>query len=102
MLQAQPLDVNAVVVQLTRMLDRLLPATISVRLTPAPSVGLVKADRGQLEQVILNLVINARDAMPRAAGSSAPVNSVGSARTSEPIPTPADVPIRRDATCTWP
>ncbi len=63
-LQPQDLDINAVVAQLTRMLDRLIPKTIAVRLTPAAEVGLVRADRGQIEQVILNLVINARDAMP--------------------------------------
>ena len=60
----QPLDVNAIVAQLTRLLDRLLPPTITVQLTPAAESGMIKTDRGQLEQVILNLVINARDAMP--------------------------------------
>ncbi len=98
-LQPQDLDVNAVVVQLTRMLDRLIPKTITVRLTPAADVGLVRADRGQLEQVILNLVINARDSMPDGGGLELRTGEFGVGRAhggwaGEGPVAPPDVPIR--------
>jgi len=98
-LQPQDLDVNAVVVQLTRMLDRLIPKTITVRLTPAADVGLVRADRGQLEQVILNLVINARDSMPDGGALELRTGEFGVGRAyggwaGEGPVAPPDVPIR--------
>jgi PAS domain S-box-containing protein len=98
-LQPQDLDVNAVVVQLTRMLDRLIPKTITVRLTPAAEVGLVRADRGQLEQVILNLVINARDSMPDGGSLELRTGEFGVGRAhggwaGEGPVAPPDVPIR--------
>ncbi len=98
-LQPQDLDINAVVAQLTRMLDRLIPKTIAVRLTPAPDVGLVRADRGQVEQVILNLVINARDAMPDGGALELRTGEFDVGRTQRawkvdgPV-APPDVPIR--------
>jgi CheY-like chemotaxis protein len=98
-LQPQDLDLNAVVVQLTRMLDRLIPKTIAVVLTPAPHVGLVRADRGQVEQVILNLVINARDAMPGGGrlelrtGELGVGHAFGGWQGDGPV-APPDVPIR--------
>lgn len=98
-LQPQDLDLNAVVAQLTRMLDRLIPKTIEVRLTPAPAVGLLRADRGQLEQVILNLVINARDAMPEGGALELRTGEFGVGRAhggwvGEGPVAPPDVPIR--------
>ena len=98
-LQPQDLDVNAVVVQLTRMLDRLIPKTITVRVTPAADVGLVRADRGQLEQVILNLVINARDSMPDGGALELRTGEFGVGRAyggwaGEGPVAPPDVPIR--------
>jgi two-component system, cell cycle sensor histidine kinase and response regulator CckA len=68
-LQSQLLDPSAVVMQLMRMLERLLPPTITLSVSPAPDVGLIVADRAQLEQVLVNLVLNARDAM-RASGGA--------------------------------
>jgi signal transduction histidine kinase/CheY-like chemotaxis protein len=58
------LDMNAIVSAMDRMLHRLVGEHIDMAATLAPDLHLVKADRGQIEQVILNLTVNARDAMP--------------------------------------
>jgi two-component system cell cycle sensor histidine kinase/response regulator CckA len=63
-LHAAPVDVNELLVEMTAMLDRLSGEDIEVALTLSPSLSLALADRGQLEQVVMNLVVNARDAMP--------------------------------------
>ncbi len=63
-LQFKVLDLNKVVEGIEDMLGRLIDASITLKLELTPDVGWVKADPGQLEQVLLNLVINARDAMP--------------------------------------
>jgi two-component system cell cycle sensor histidine kinase/response regulator CckA len=57
-------DVNSAVDGVAAMLSRLLPESIRVRLMLRPGLPLVWVDRGQLEQVIVNLAVNARDAMP--------------------------------------
>jgi len=58
------LDVNQIVGGLHTMLDRLLGETIHLVTVTAPNLGSVKADPGQVEQILLNLAVNARDAMP--------------------------------------
>ena len=58
------LDVNRIVDGLHTMLDRLLGETIELVTVTAPNLGSVTADPGQVEQVLLNLAVNARDAMP--------------------------------------
>ena len=58
------LDVNRIVDGLHTMLDRLLGETIELVTVTAPNLGSVTADPGQIEQVLLNLAVNARDAMP--------------------------------------
>ena len=63
-LQPTTLAVNDVVAELERMLRRLLGPEIVFGVALAPDAGNVSADRGQLEQVLMNLVVNARDAMP--------------------------------------
>lgn len=56
-------DVNDVIVQIEPMLRRLISADIEIELQLEPDLGMVLADPGQLEQVLLNLVVNARDAI---------------------------------------
>jgi len=63
-LQERVLDLNALVTQLVEMLPPVLGDDISLRIDLDPGLGRVKADSAQLEQVIMNLVFNARDAMP--------------------------------------
>jgi PAS domain S-box-containing protein len=64
-LQLKALDLNTVLTEVAKMLGRLLPANIELKIVPAPSLHRVKADPGQMEQVMLNLAVNARDAMPQ-------------------------------------
>ncbi len=64
-LSPQVLDVNTVLAETEKMLRPLLGEQIEVRTVPGPDLGRVKADRGQLEQVLMNLAVNASDAMPQ-------------------------------------
>jgi len=63
-LQPKVLDLNAVVSGMGTMIQRLIGETIDLVIASAPSLGRVKADPGHLEQILLNLVVNSRDAMP--------------------------------------
>ena len=64
-LQPKVLDMNHVVGGLGSMLHRLIGEDIDLRLNLGPDLARVRADPGQIEQVIMNLALNARDAMPR-------------------------------------
>lgn len=64
-MQPKVLDLNAVVSESERMLRRLIGEDIGLRTVLETEVGSVKADPGQIEQIIMNLAVNARDAMPQ-------------------------------------
>jgi PAS domain S-box-containing protein len=64
MLKPVPLDLNGLVTETEKMLRRILGEDIDIALALVEDLGMVKADPGQIGQVIMNLAINARDAMP--------------------------------------
>jgi two-component system, cell cycle sensor histidine kinase and response regulator CckA len=64
-LRVVPLDLNAVVHETSQMLTRLIGENISLRIDTALDPCVVEADKSQLEQVLMNLAVNARDAMSR-------------------------------------
>jgi PAS domain S-box-containing protein len=64
-LQPKVINLNSLVVNLDKMLQRVIGEDIKMRTVAAPNLGSVKADPGQIGQVIINLAVNARDAMPK-------------------------------------
>ena len=64
-LEPKVLDLNSIVRETEKMLIRLIGEDVDLRIITAPGLGRVKADPGQLEQVIMNLAVNSRDAMPQ-------------------------------------
>ena len=64
-LQPRVMDLNEVLAEVAKMLERLIGKSIALRVAPAPQLWPVKADPGQVEQLIMNLAVNARDAMPQ-------------------------------------
>jgi two-component system, cell cycle sensor histidine kinase and response regulator CckA len=63
-LEPKFLDLNSIVRNMEKMLRRLIGEDVSFSTGLGPTLGSIKADQGQIEQVIINLVVNARDAMP--------------------------------------
>jgi two-component system cell cycle sensor histidine kinase/response regulator CckA len=63
-LQPRILDITDVLVELSHLLRRLIGENIELKVLHGRDLGLAKVDQGQLEQVIINLAVNARDAMP--------------------------------------
>lgn len=65
MLAPKVLDLNAIVTENLRMLTRVIGEDVDLVMVPGPELGAVRADPGQIEQVIMNLAVNARDSMPK-------------------------------------
>jgi CheY-like chemotaxis protein len=64
-MQPKLVDLREIVSHMTKMLQRLLGEPISLEFQPPPEIPLVMADAGMVEQIIMNLAVNARDAMPQ-------------------------------------
>ncbi|MDB5309034.1 MAG: domain S-box protein [Gemmataceae bacterium] len=63
--QPRVLDLNVVVAEMERMLGRLIGEDVTLTTSLVPDLGRVRADPSQMEQVLMNLAVNARDAMPK-------------------------------------
>ena len=85
-LQPRVLDIGDVLVELSHLLRRLIGENIELKLVHGRDLGLAKVDQGQLEQVIINLAVNARDAM--AGGGTLTIRTANVAQAT---------PIRRGA-----
>ncbi|MDX2027891.1 MAG: ATP-binding protein [Alphaproteobacteria bacterium] len=81
-LQPKILNLADVLSELTNLLRRLIGAQIQLNMVHGRDVGLVKVDQGQLEQVIINLVVNARDAMPQGGSITIRTSAV---RQDKPV-----------------
>lgn len=99
-LEPRVLDLNSLVVNMERMLGRLISEDIELHTLVAPEPAHVLADPGQLEQVVLNLVVNACDAMPRGGQLTIETASVSMPGTYREVP-PGDYVqlIVRDTGC---
>jgi PAS domain S-box-containing protein len=85
-LQPRILDINIVVRDVAKMLHRLIGENVQVNLVTAPSLWHVKADQGQMEQVVLNLALNARDAMPHGGRLTIETSNLEISRPADQVP----------------
>jgi PAS domain S-box-containing protein len=81
-MQARALDLNESVAEILKVLHRLLGEHIELSFTPAPTPMPVEADPGMIEQVIMNLCVNARDAMPDGGPLKLSIRAVNLGNTS--------------------
>ncbi|MBI5240225.1 MAG: PAS domain S-box protein [Elusimicrobia bacterium] len=84
--QPRVMDANSVIMSLGKMLRRLVGEDIEVELETHPALWPVKMDTGQLEQVVLNLVINARDAMPKGGRLTLTTRNLTARKDRSPDP----------------
>jgi PAS domain S-box-containing protein len=93
MLAPKVLDLNEVVAENLKMLTRMIGEDIDLVMVPGPALGAVRADPGQIDQVVMNLAVNARDAMPQGGKLTIETANVtldeDFARTHTPV-TPGD------------
>src|SRR5260370_10154899 len=75
-LQPRLLDLNTTISEMNKMIPRLIGEHIQFSFTPESKLGTILADPGQVEQVFLNLAVNARDAMPNGGGLTIRTNNL--------------------------
>jgi PAS domain S-box-containing protein len=90
-LQPRIVDLNDVVAELTTMLRRIIGEHVELRLQLDPGLGRVLADPSQLEQVITNLAVNARDAMP--SGGTLTIRTANLDEAQVPLSSPESSPL---------
>jgi two-component system cell cycle sensor histidine kinase/response regulator CckA len=83
-MQPTTLNLNAVVATLSTMLRRLIREDIELVTVLSPDLGSVSADPGQIDQVVINLVVNASDAMPAGGNLTIETANVGIGESSPP------------------
>jgi PAS domain S-box-containing protein len=83
-LQRKVLDLNAVVADVVRMLSRVIGEDVDLAVHPGASLWRVQADPGQVEQVLMNLAVNARDAMPTGGRLAIQTRNVTLDRSTAP------------------
>lgn len=75
-LRLEPIDLNQVATEMEQMLHRIIDKNIELEMKLAPNLGVTMADASQMEQVIVNLIVNARDAMPDGGKITVATNNV--------------------------
>ncbi len=90
-LQSKPVDLNAVVSEMEKMLRRMIGEDVELVTRLSAGAAVVVADRGQLEQVLMNLLVNARDAMPKGGRLTVEVSRF-EVRMGDPIAAAEEVP----------
>ncbi len=91
-LQSKILDVNPLIEHLMGMLARLIRENIELNFVPGPGLGMVRADPNQVEQVLMNLTVNAQDAMPDGGKLTIQTSAVETPASSPPPPGVAEAP----------
>ena len=89
-LQTKPVDLNHVISHLLKMLGRLLGEHIQIRFQPTVMLPAVEADVGMLEQVVVNLAVNARDAMPKGGRLTIRTEAVVLKDEDDPLQYPSE------------
>jgi PAS domain S-box-containing protein len=84
-LKTEALDLNSVVASSQKLLGRLIGEDVKVVFKAGSGLGLVRADRGQLGQIIMNLAVNSRDAMPEGGTWALETASVEFDESSAPL-----------------
>ena len=96
-LQPKLLDLTDVLAELSHLLRRLLGENVELRVVHGRDIGMVKADQGQLEQVLINLAVNARDAMSGGSGSLTIQTRFTTVDATHPLPAELLAPAEEDS-----